>query len=79
MREQIQWQQQPVSHNQACLDLIAAKPHGILRILDDQSGFPQVHPHLLNSTLHFQGYGIINAAVIDVSELKIRLINTNST
>lgn len=42
MREQIEWQQQPYSHNQACLDLIAAKPHGILRILDDQCGFPQV-------------------------------------
>lgn len=42
MREQIQWQQQPYSHNQACLDLIAAKPHGILRILDDQCSFPQV-------------------------------------
>lgn len=42
MREQIQWQQQPYSHNQTCLDLIAAKPHGILRILDDQCSFPQV-------------------------------------
>lgn len=42
MREQIQWQQQPYSHNQACLDLTAAKPHGILRILDDQCSFPQV-------------------------------------
>ncbi|KAF3687897.1 Unconventional myosin-XV Unconventional myosin-15 [Channa argus] len=46
MREQIEWQQQPFSHNQACLDLIAAKPHGILRILDDQCGFPQVHKFL---------------------------------
>lgn len=46
MREQIQWQQQPFSHNQACLDLIAAKPHGILRILDDQCNFPQVHTWL---------------------------------
>lgn len=44
MREQIQWQQQHYSHNQACLDLIAAKPHGILRILDDQCSFPQVGP-----------------------------------
>lgn len=46
MREQIQWQQQPFSHNQGCLDLIAAKPHGILRILDDQCNFPQVHTWL---------------------------------
>ena len=47
MREQIEWQQQAFSHNQDCLDLIAAKPHGILRILDDQSGFPQVQPGLI--------------------------------
>lgn len=41
-REQIVWEEVPFSDNQACIDLIAAKPHGILRILDDQSGFPQV-------------------------------------
>ncbi|KAM7394545.1 hypothetical protein PAMP_021340 [Pampus punctatissimus] len=46
MREQIEWQQQSFNHNQACLDLIAAKPHGILRILDDQCSFPQVHKFL---------------------------------
>ncbi|TMS23524.1 Unconventional myosin-XV, partial [Larimichthys crocea] len=53
MREQIQWQQQPVSHNQACLDLIAAKPHGILRILDDQSGFPQATDHTFLQKCHY--------------------------
>lgn len=47
MREQLEWQQQPFGHNQACLDLIAAKPHGILRILDDQCSFPQVRLRLL--------------------------------
>lgn len=41
-REQIDWQEVPFSNNQDCIDIIAAKPHGILRILDDQSGFPQV-------------------------------------
>lgn len=41
-REQIPWQEIPFSDNQPCIDLIAAKPHGILRILDDQSCFPQV-------------------------------------
>ncbi|KAG7269451.1 hypothetical protein CRUP_032305 [Coryphaenoides rupestris] len=46
MREQIEWQQQTFAHNQDCLDLIGAKPHGILRILDDQSGFPQVQKFL---------------------------------
>ena len=76
MREQIPWQQQPFSHNQACLDLIAAKPHGILRILDDQCGFPQVHLRLLNQTLNLQSNCkslkcIINRADIGYS-------NTNS-
>ncbi|MEQ2190633.1 hypothetical protein XENOCAPTIV_003011, partial [Xenoophorus captivus] len=53
MREQIQWQQQPFSNNQACLDLIAAKPYGILRILDDQCGFPQkCHYHHGNDPLY---------------------------
>ena len=41
-REQIPWQNIPFNDNQPCIDLIAAKPHGILRILDDQSCFPQV-------------------------------------
>ncbi|XP_059190123.1 unconventional myosin-XV [Centropristis striata] len=53
MREQIQWQQQPVSRNQACLDLIAAKPHGILRILDDQCGFPQATDHTFLQKCHY--------------------------
>ncbi|XP_078145991.1 unconventional myosin-XV [Centroberyx gerrardi] len=53
MREQIEWQQQPFSHNQACLDLIAAKPHGILRILDDQSGFPQATDHTFLQKCHY--------------------------
>lgn len=41
-REQIPWQDITFNDNQPCIDLIATKPHGILRILDDQSGFPQV-------------------------------------
>ncbi|KAF1394775.1 hypothetical protein PFLUV_G00004650 [Perca fluviatilis] len=53
MREQIMWQQQPFSHNQACLDLIAAKPHGILRILDDQCGFPQATDHTFLQKCHY--------------------------
>nr|XP_046227386.1 unconventional myosin-XV isoform X2 [Scatophagus argus] len=53
MREQIQWQQQPFGHNQACLDLIAAKPHGILRILDDQCGFPQATDHTFLQKCHY--------------------------
>nr|XP_040043081.1 unconventional myosin-XV-like [Gasterosteus aculeatus aculeatus] len=53
MREQIKWQQQTFSHNQACLDLIAAKPHGILRILDDQCGFPQATDHTFLQKCHY--------------------------
>ncbi|XP_075948058.1 unconventional myosin-XV [Anarhichas minor] len=53
MREQIKWQQQPFSHNQACLDLIAAKPHGILRILDDQCAFPQATDHTFLQKCHY--------------------------
>ncbi|XP_058497652.1 unconventional myosin-XV-like [Solea solea] len=53
MREQIEWHQQPFSLNQACLDLIAAKPHGILRILDDQCGFPQATDHTFLQKCHY--------------------------
>uniref|UniRef100_M4AM36 Myosin XVA n=1 Tax=Xiphophorus maculatus TaxID=8083 RepID=M4AM36_XIPMA len=53
MREQIQWQPQLFSNNQACLDLIAAKPHGILRILDDQCGFPQATDHTFLQKCHY--------------------------
>ena len=42
IREQIEWRQIPFNDNQPCIDLIAQKPHGILKILDDQSSFPQV-------------------------------------
>ncbi|XP_066530593.1 unconventional myosin-XV [Hoplias malabaricus] len=52
-REQIPWEQVPFSDNQACIDLIAAKPHGILRILDDQSGFPQATDHTFLQKCHY--------------------------
>uniref|UniRef100_A0A1A8A0H6 Myosin XVAb n=1 Tax=Nothobranchius furzeri TaxID=105023 RepID=A0A1A8A0H6_NOTFU len=53
MREQIGWQPQPFNNNQACLDLISAKPHGILRILDDQCGFPQATDHTFLQKCHY--------------------------
>ncbi|KAM6939466.1 LOW QUALITY PROTEIN: unconventional myosin-XV [Xenentodon cancila] len=53
MREQIEWQQQAFGNNQACLDLIAAKPHGILRILDDQCSFPQATDHTFLQKCHY--------------------------
>ncbi|XP_049926298.1 unconventional myosin-XV [Epinephelus moara] len=52
-REQIPWQDIPFSDNQPCIDLIAAKPHGILRILDDQCGFPQATDHTFLQKCHY--------------------------
>ncbi|XP_068560532.1 unconventional myosin-XV [Cebidichthys violaceus] len=52
-REQIPWQSIPFSDNQPCIDLIAAKPHGILRILDDQSCFPQATDHTFLQKCHY--------------------------
>ncbi|XP_042360382.1 unconventional myosin-XV [Plectropomus leopardus] len=52
-REQIPWQDIPFSDNQPCIDLIAAKPHGILRILDDQCCFPQATDHTFLQKCHY--------------------------
>uniref|UniRef100_H3C3C9 Myosin XVA n=1 Tax=Tetraodon nigroviridis TaxID=99883 RepID=H3C3C9_TETNG len=52
-REQIPWQDIPFGDNQPCIDLIAAKPHGILRILDDQSCFPQATDHTFLQKCHY--------------------------
>ncbi|KAF7669609.1 hypothetical protein LDENG_00170630 [Lucifuga dentata] len=52
-REQIPWQDIPFSDNQPCIDLIATKPHGILRILDDQSCFPQATDHTFLQKCHY--------------------------
>ncbi|KAM8825452.1 unconventional myosin-XV-like isoform 1-T1 [Synchiropus picturatus] len=56
-REQIPWQDIPFSDNQLCIELIAAKPHGILRILDDQSGFPQATDHTFLQKCHYHHGG----------------------
>ncbi|XP_036068960.1 unconventional myosin-XV [Oryzias melastigma] len=52
-REQIPWQNITFSDNQPCIDLIASKPHGILRILDDQSSFPQATDHTFLQKCHY--------------------------
>uniref|UniRef100_A0A672YL69 Myosin XVAa n=1 Tax=Sphaeramia orbicularis TaxID=375764 RepID=A0A672YL69_9TELE len=52
-REQIPWQDILFSDNKPCIDLIAAKPHGILRILDDQSSFPQATDHTFLQKCHY--------------------------
>ncbi|XP_048053699.1 unconventional myosin-XV isoform X1 [Megalobrama amblycephala] len=53
IREQINWKELTFTDNQACIDLIAAKPHGILRILDDQSGFPQATDNTFLQKCHY--------------------------
>uniref|UniRef100_A0A7N6C2Q6 Myosin XVAa n=1 Tax=Anabas testudineus TaxID=64144 RepID=A0A7N6C2Q6_ANATE len=52
-REQIPWQDIQFNDNQPCINLIAAKPHGILRILDDQSYFPQATDHTFLQKCHY--------------------------
>ncbi|XP_029102796.1 unconventional myosin-XV-like [Scleropages formosus] len=53
IREQIVWNEMSFSSNEACIDLIAGKPHGILRILDDQSCFPQATDHTFLQKCHY--------------------------
>ncbi|KAM9454739.1 unconventional myosin-XV [Clarias gariepinus] len=53
VREQLSWREVCFADNRACLDLIAAKPHGILRILDDQSCFPQATDHTFLQKCHY--------------------------
>ncbi|XP_058637959.1 LOW QUALITY PROTEIN: unconventional myosin-XV [Onychostoma macrolepis] len=53
IREQINWKELTFTDNQACIDLIAAKPHGILRILDDQSCFPQATDNTFLQKCHY--------------------------
>ncbi|XP_067403880.1 myosin XVB [Emydura macquarii macquarii] len=53
IREELVWI--PVSKmlNESCLDLIAAKPHGILRILDDQTSLAQATDHTFLQKCHY--------------------------
>ncbi|XP_032896838.1 unconventional myosin-XV [Amblyraja radiata] len=53
IKEQIDWKQITFSDNQPCLDLISQKPYGILRILDDQSSFPQATDHTFLQKCHY--------------------------
>ncbi|KAF5899292.1 unconventional myosin-XV, partial [Clarias magur] len=52
-REEIPWEEVYYNDNQTCIDLISAKPHGILRILDDQNGFPQATDHTFLQKCHY--------------------------
>ncbi|XP_041432611.1 unconventional myosin-XV [Xenopus laevis] len=53
IREQIDWREISFNDNQACIDIISQKPHGILRILDDQSCFPQATDHTFLQKCHY--------------------------
>ncbi|XP_029433068.1 unconventional myosin-XV [Rhinatrema bivittatum] len=53
IREQIDWREITFSDNQPCIDVISQKPHGILRILDDQSCFPQATDHTFLQKCHY--------------------------
>ncbi|CAM9308649.1 unnamed protein product [Lampetra fluviatilis] len=52
-RERISWKHITFNDNQACLDLISQKPYGIMRILDDQSAFPQATDQTFLQKCHY--------------------------
>ncbi|XP_034564510.1 unconventional myosin-XV [Notolabrus celidotus] len=51
--EQIQWYPMPIKNFHSCLDLISSRPHGILRILDDQTCLPQATDHTFLQKCHY--------------------------
>ncbi|XP_044840359.1 unconventional myosin-XV-like [Mauremys mutica] len=52
-QEELVWIPISKMHNESCLDLIAAKPHGILRILDDQTSLAQATDHTFLQKCHY--------------------------
>ncbi|KAM9425895.1 unconventional myosin-XVB [Pholidichthys leucotaenia] len=51
--EHIQWHPMPLKNFHSCLDLISSRPHGILRILDDQTCLPQATDHTFLQKCHY--------------------------
>ncbi|XP_038592063.1 unconventional myosin-XV [Micropterus salmoides] len=51
--EQIQWYPVPLKNFHSCLELISSRPHGILRILDDQTCLPQATDHTFLQKCHY--------------------------
>ncbi|KAG1955060.1 myosin XVB [Pimephales promelas] len=51
--EQIQWYPIVLEDSNGCLDLISARPYGILRILDDQTCLPQATDHTFLQKCHY--------------------------
>ncbi|XP_028332746.1 unconventional myosin-XV [Gouania willdenowi] len=51
--EHIQWYPMPLKNFHSCIELISARPHGILRILDDQTCLPQATDHTFLQKCHY--------------------------
>ncbi|XP_066559063.1 unconventional myosin-XVB [Amia ocellicauda] len=51
--EQIEWYPVPLLDCHSCLELISARPHGILRILDDQTSLSQATDHTFLQKCHY--------------------------
>ncbi|XP_041077515.1 unconventional myosin-XV-like [Polyodon spathula] len=51
--EQIEWFPVHLPDCQSCLEMISARPHGILRILDDQTSLPQATDHTFLQKCHY--------------------------
>ncbi|XP_030611227.1 unconventional myosin-XV [Archocentrus centrarchus] len=51
--EHIHWHPMPLKNFHSCLELISSKPHGILRILDDQTCLPQATDHTFLQKCHY--------------------------
>ncbi|XP_037611727.1 unconventional myosin-XV [Sebastes umbrosus] len=51
--EQIQWYPMQLKNFHSCLELISSRPHGILRILDDQTCLPQATDHTFLQKCHY--------------------------
>ncbi|KAM4623634.1 unconventional myosin-XVB [Polymixia lowei] len=51
--EQIQWYPMALKNFHSCLELISSRPHGILRILDDQTCLPQATDHTFLQKCHY--------------------------
>ncbi|XP_076616596.1 unconventional myosin-XVB [Chaetodon auriga] len=51
--EQIPWYPMPLKNFHSCLELISSRPHGILRILDDQTCLPQATDHTFLQKCHY--------------------------
>ncbi|XP_037267973.1 myosin XVB isoform X2 [Falco rusticolus] len=52
-QEQLAWIPISKMYSESCLDFIAAKPHGIFRILDDQTSLTQATDHTFLQKCHY--------------------------